>query len=69
MGNEYTVQTITEMSRVAPGGGVEQFYRHRIKTAGDVVLTVDIDPADFTPDKARPILQAAAVNADAILKG
>lgn len=69
MGSDYKVLDITEMSRVADLGGVERYYRHRIKSAGGVVLTVDIDSADFTPERSRPILQAAAANADKILEG
>jgi len=65
----YRVLKIDEMTRLAEAGGVEKFYRHQIKTAGGVILSVDIGAADFTPVKAAPILTAAAENADAILKG
>lgn len=63
----FRVLKIDEMTRLAEGGGVEKFYRHQLKTKGGVVLTVDIDKEDFTPEKSSPILTAAAKNADAIL--
>ncbi len=68
MANEYKVLKITEMVRPGEVSGVEKFYRHQIKTKGGVILSVDIDGADFTPEKAAPLLLGAAKNADAILK-
>jgi len=68
MKEAYKVLRIDEMTRLADGGGVERYYRHQIKTAGGVVLTVDIDAGDFTPEKAGPVLAAAAANADGIKK-
>lgn len=65
--NLYMVLKIDEMSRVSDVKGIEHYFRHRIKTKGGVVLTVDIDEKDFTPEKAAPILEAAAINADKIL--
>ncbi|NVM22279.1 MAG: hypothetical protein HWN68_10930 [Desulfobacterales bacterium] len=68
MANEYKVLRITELSRVRDEGGIEHYYRHTLKTKGGTILTVDIDLEDFTPEKSAPLLQAAAKNADAILK-
>jgi len=68
MGTEYKVLKITELSRVADLGGIEKYYRHSIKSKGGVVLTVDLSFKDFTAEAAGPILAAAAVNADKILK-
>jgi len=68
MAAEYKVLKIDEMTRVSDIKGIEHYYRHRIKTKGGVVLTVDIDEEDFTPEKAAPILLAEAQNADKILK-
>ncbi len=68
MAKEYTVLKIDELSRVSDTRGIEPYFRHTIKTTGGVVLTVDIDEADFTPEKAAPILAAAAQNADKIKK-
>ena len=68
MSKEYKVLKIDELSRVSDTRGIERYYRHQIKTAGGTVLTVDIDEADFTPEKTDPILAAAAKNADAIKK-
>ena len=68
MAAEYKVLKITEMSRVADEGGIERYYRHSLKTKGGVIITVDIAAGNFTPEKAVPILQQAAKNADAILK-
>lgn len=67
MAAEYKVLKIDEMTRMAEAGGVEHYYRHQIKTRGGVILTVDIDEKDFTPEKAAPILLAAATKADKIL--
>ena len=68
MSNEYTVLKIDELARVGDLRGVEKYYRHQIKTKGGMIKTVNIDEADFTPEKAAPILLKAAQNADAILK-
>ena len=69
MAKEYQVLKIDEMIKPGVAGGIEKFYRHQIQTTGGVVLTVNIDEADFTEEKARPILTAAAQNADKILAG
>lgn len=63
----YTVLKINEMSRISDIGGVEKYYRHQIKTGGGVVLTVDVSEKDFTAEKAAPILERKAVEADKIL--
>lgn len=67
MANEYKVLSIDEMIRPGEVAGVEKFYRHRIKTKGGVILTVDISEKDFTPEKAAPILLKKAKEADSIL--
>lgn len=67
MANEYKVLKIDELSRVSDTQGIEHYYRHRIKTRGGVVLTVDIDEKDFTEEKAAPILLKKAIGADKIL--
>lgn len=64
---EYKVLSIDEMSRLADTGGIESYYRHKIKTKGGVVLKVDIDEKDFTAEKAAPILLKRAQEADKIL--
>ena len=66
MGNAYKVIKIDELSRVSDAGGVERYYRHKIKTRGGTVLTVDIDEEDFTAEKAGPKLAAKATEADKI---
>lgn len=68
MGAEYKVLSIDEMVRPGEVGGIEKFYRHRIKTKGGVILTVDIDKENFTAEKAAPILLKKAEEADKILK-
>ena len=68
MAANYKVLKIDEMTRIAEVGGVEHYYRHSIKTKGGVILTVDITEKDFTAEKAAPILDARAVEADKILK-
>jgi len=68
MGIEYKVLKIDELTRVGDLHGIEKYYRHQIKTKGGVILSVNIDEADFTPEKASPILSKKAQEADAILK-
>lgn len=67
MGAEYKVLSIDEMVKPGEVGGIERFYRHRLKTKGGVVLTVDVDEKNFTADKAAPILLKKAQEADKIL--
>lgn len=69
MANEYRVLKIDELTRVSDLHGIEKYYRHTIKSKGGVVLTVNIDEGDFTPEKTGPILVEKAKQADAILKG
>jgi len=64
---EYKVLSIDELTRISDEGGIERYYRHRIKTKGGVVLTVDIDEKNFTAEKAAPILLKRAQEADKIL--
>jgi len=64
---DYVVLTINELTRVSDVKGIEHYYRHKIKTKGGVILTVEIDEEDFSPEKAAPILLKAAQNADKIL--
>jgi len=68
MAKEYTVISITEMTRLSDTQGIERYYRHRIRTAGKVVLSVDIDEKDFVAERAGPILLNRATVADKILK-
>lgn len=67
MSKPYTVLSIDQLSRLSDMGGIEPFYRHRIKTKGGVILTIDIDESDFTAEKAAPILEEKAKAADKIL--
>jgi len=67
MAKEYHVLKIDELSRVSDTRGIERYYRHKIKTRGGTVLTVDIDEVDFTDDKAAQILAKRAIEADKIL--
>ena len=67
MAAEYKVLSIDEMSRVSETKGMEHYYRHRIKTKGGVVLSIDIEEKDFTAEKAAPILLKKATEADKIL--
>ena len=63
----FKVLKIDEMTRLSDAGGVEKYYRHQIKTRGGVILTVDISERDFTAEKAAPILEKHATEADKIL--
>jgi len=67
MATEYKVLKIDELVRPGEAGGIERYYRHQIKTKKGVILTVDISEADFTAEKAGPILSGKAKEADAIL--
>lgn len=68
---EYEVLRIDEMTRASDVKGIEHYYRCRIKTKGGVVLSIDIEEKDFSPEKSAPILLKEAQNADKIkaLKG
>ena len=68
MAANYKVLKIDEMSRIGEVGGIEHYYRHSIKTKGGVILTVDVTREDFTAEKAAPILDARAIEADKVLK-
>ena len=67
MERAYKVLKIDELTRVGDAGGLIKVYRHTIKTKGKTILTVDISEEDFTPEKAAPILEKAATEADKIL--
>ena len=66
MGQAYKVLSIDELSRVAEAGGIEKYYRHKIKTRGGTVLTVDIGEADMDEAKVEAILEAKATLFDKI---
>ncbi len=68
MAANYKVLKIDELTRVGDERGIEHYYRHTIKTKGGVVITVDISQEDFTAEKAAPILERKAIEADKILK-
>lgn len=67
MAKEYVVLHIDELTRPDDIRGIKHVYRHTIKTAGGVVLTVEVSEEDFTPEKAAPILLKRAIEADKIL--
>jgi len=68
MEKAYKVLTIDQLVRSDAAEGLVKYYRHKILTKGGVVLSVNIKEEDFTPEKAAPLLLAAAENADKILK-
>jgi len=67
MEKEYRVLKIDELTRMSETMGIEKYYRHQIKTKGNIILTVDIDEKNFTAEKAAPILLKKAQEADKIL--
>lgn len=69
MDKPYKVLKIDELMRPSDTGGVERYYRHRIRTKGGTIMTVDIGERDFSPDKVAAILTAKATEADKILTG
>lgn len=68
MAKNFVVLKIDQLQRVGDNGRIEPYYRYRIKTAGGVVLSVDVSQADYTPERATPILAAAAANSEAMLR-
>lgn len=68
MTKAYTVLKIDEHTGFNDLGRPVPIYRHTIKTAGGTRLTVDISEADFTAEKAAPILEQRATEADKILR-
>lgn len=67
MEKAYKVLKIDELTRLSATHGIERYYRHTIQTKGGTVLTVDIDEANFSAEKADPILTKRAIEADKIL--
>lgn len=67
MERAYKVLKIDELIRPNDTQGIERYYRHTIKTRGGTTLTIDIDEKSFTADKAAPILEKRATEADKIL--
>ena len=67
MDKAFKVLKIDELTRLSDTGGVEHYYRHTIRTKGGTVLAVDVSEKDFTLEKARPILELKAAEADKIL--
>jgi len=67
MEKNFTVLKIDEMTRIGELDKIEHYYRHTIKTKGSVILTVDISEKNFTAEKAQPILDKKAIEADKIL--
>lgn len=68
MPKEYQVLKVDEMVRPGEISGVERYYRATIKTQGGTVLTVDLQEADFSAEKAAPVLAKAAQAADQVLR-
>ena len=66
MEKAYKVLSIDELSRVGEAGGIEKYYRHKIKTRGGTVLTIDIGEADMDEAKVAEILEAKATLFDKI---
>ena len=66
MAVNYKVLKIDELTRAGEAGGLVHVYRHTIRTRGGTVLSVDISEENFTADKAAPILDQRATEADKI---
>jgi len=67
MEKAYKVIKIIELVKPGELGGVEKYKRITFKTHGGTVLNVDIPEASFTAEKAAPILEKKAIEADKIL--
>ena len=66
MDKAFKVDKIDELTRMSDTQGVERYYRHTIRTRGGTILRVDISEENFTAEKAAPILEARATEADKI---
>lgn len=62
----YEVLKIDELVKVSDTQQMVRYYRHQIRTKGGVIVSVDIDEKDFTPQKAIPILTKKATEVDGI---
>lgn len=67
MAKAYSVLSIDELVRPSETGGISRYHRIRIKTTAGVIRTVDIGESDLVPEKAGPILEAAAKEADGVM--
>lgn len=67
MAANYKVLKIDEMSKIGDLDKIVHYYRHFIKTKGGIVLSVDISEANWNAEKAAPILDKKAIEADKIL--
>ena len=63
----FRVLRIDELTRVGDTGSIERYYRHTIKSREGVLLTIDVEEKNFTPEKVEPILSKKAIEADKIL--
>jgi len=63
----YKVLKIDELTKVGDLHGIEKYYRYTIKTDGGTVISVNINEADSTPEKAAPILLKRATELDATM--
>lgn len=68
MNRQYEVLEAVERTRVNDVNEIERYFQVKIRTAGGVVRSVNVDEADFTPERVKPILDDAAQKADEILK-
>lgn len=67
MDKDFKVLRIDELTRIGETGNIQKFYRHQVKSKSGVIFTVDIPEANFTAEKAQPILLAKAQEVDKIM--
>lgn len=62
--SEYIVTDTKEVQTITPGGGRKTMFRVWLKTERGATGSVDVETADWTAEKLRPILEAKAANLD-----
>ena len=63
----YVVLKIDEMTRLADAGGVERYYRVKMKTEKGIIISVELEVDELPKDKATPILTKKAKEADSLM--
>lgn len=62
--SEYIVTDTKEVQTITPAGSRKKMFRVWLKTERGATGSVDVEMADWTAEKLRPILEAKAANLD-----
>lgn len=68
MAAEYTVQKISERTRLTEKGDLVKVYHTEATTAAGTAFTMDLTEAEAVPKEAQKLLKAKAVELDALLQ-